>query len=245
MARKSIFYVLFIIGSFAGGAVDAAEEGGTSDWAVPVSHFSGQTVILIGNQKLVLEWNLDPVAVQAEMAMFGVGAQQLQIGLVLDGEFMRAQDFPKGGALLRWHLELFVTDFLVAVQAQLYVSAPDGPVGRMTRPLELHVRQIRSSDYSEMLDNLKAEEEGGARQGDAPPCPDAHVLDEKGGECLPGPGDLAAAQREKAGVFSSWDAPADVVALRKVLDDVNLRVVRLHLGSAHPLRGTSSLTSDP
>ena len=207
-------------------------EGDTSDWAVPVSHSSGQTVMLIGNQMLVLVWKLRPVAVAAEMALHGVGAAVgLQVGLVLDGEFVQVHDFPKEGGLLQWHIEFSVNEFVGGVRAQLYVSGPDGPVGRMTRPLELRVRQMRISEYAEVLEKLKAEEggQGGAREGNVSSSPDTHLLDENGGGYLPEPGDLNTTRREKARVCSPWDTPGDVVALRRVLDDVNLQVLRLNL----------------
>jgi hypothetical protein len=233
---KSILCVLLIIGSFAGGAAEAEEEGDTSDWAVCVSHSSGSTVMLIEDQMLVLVWKLDSVAVEAEMAFYGEDTQQLQVGLFLNGEFVSVQDVPnlsKGDVLLQFNLDFPMYESGGFARVQLYVSKPDGPVRGITRPLELRIHKMRPSEYSAILEKLKEEEDDDARESDASACPDAHHFDDIGGDCPP----FAAARREKAGVFSPWDSPDDVVALRRALDDVNLQVFRTNPSGWRTLSG--------
>mmetsp|Transcript_18119 Transcript_18119/g.40742 ORF Transcript_18119/g.40742 Transcript_18119/m.40742 type:complete len:311 (+) Transcript_18119:134-1066(+) len=201
--RLSSFFLLGMIASLLREA-SSEDEGDTCDWAVPVSHSSGQTVWLIASQVMVLVWKLDPVTVEAEWTLVGlhggVGAEELQFGLFLNGELAMVRDWPQhGGLLLTFHLTFDGRTDGEFLEAQLQMSTPDaGPVGRMTGQMQLQLRPLT-------IERAQHPQSAGGRDGNADSrCPAALL----GGECHGGPVE---------------DAHA-VGLRRQVLDDVDKQV---------------------
>ena len=219
--RPLIFGLLLC--TMAVGAPPAAEEGDTREWAVPMSHSSGQTVSLIANQVVVLVWKLDLAEVEAELALAGlhrgVGAG-VQFGLVLNGEQRRVHDFPADDAEVRWHLAFSSGELDGGVlEAQLYIITPDGdgPVGRMTGRFELRLRHLSDPAHHS---------EGGVHELDAPApgdaCRAAHLRDDREGE-------ECRASLENARALSDWVAIDQVVPLRRELVDVERQIGKFGL----------------
>jgi hypothetical protein len=116
-------------------------------WAVLLSHVPGQTVYKLADQPLVLAWRLDLDAVQAEMQRSGmddgVRADDLEFGLVVDGELATLPGRPGSGSrdqLLFWLLEKTWGMESGTLSLQLVINGPDGPIGRATEQVQLVVR---------------------------------------------------------------------------------------------------------
>ena len=126
-------------------------------WAVPLSHFPGQTVYLRANQPLVLAWRVDLDAVKAEAQRSGlesnVGAMDLEFGLVVDGELATSQGLPTSGSrdqLTFWLHEKMWGEESQTLSLQLVMSGPDGPIGRATEQMDLVVREWQSALQPEL-----------------------------------------------------------------------------------------------
>ena len=122
-------------------------QTGVPVWAVLLSHVPGQTVYLRADQPLVLAWRLDLDAVQAEMQRSGmddgVRADDLEFGLVVDGELATLPGRPGSGGrdqLLFWLLEKTWGMESGTLSLQLVINGPDGPIGRATEQVQLVVR---------------------------------------------------------------------------------------------------------
>ena len=131
------------------------------EWAVPLSHVSGQTVYLRAEQSLILAWRINLDAVQAEAARSGldgsVRIEGLEFGLVVDGELLTFHNLPAGGSTeLTFRLNpsfgVGATWGLgddVRLGLQVTMRGQDGPIGRMTEKMELLVREFQDRVVAE------------------------------------------------------------------------------------------------
>ena len=128
----------------------AALQDGSPFWAVPLSHAHGQTVYLHAARPLVLVWRVDLHAVQAEAERSGLQgimrAEDLEFGLVVDGELVASKSLPTSGRRDELAFELYpgtlpavgeVTD----MSFQVMISGQEGPIGRATDSMELLLRK--------------------------------------------------------------------------------------------------------